>query len=493
MTPGRGVVRLLLVLTAGSLGLSISLLLVRALDSRRPLRLDQLGESERHQLVEEELTRAGTVYSAADFDPRLGYTLERAAEITAWGQSFRTNELGFRAGPVAKAPGSFRVVFVGDSWTFGLGESFEDSFPGQFEQLARDLVNQRQVEAWPLALPGYNALNEAAALEAIGPLLEPDAVVWCPTNNDVSSSMAADPRGFLRRRDESDGDAFGDGMYREFTLRFVDSYRYLARWRRAAAEYGRADRRLRARGVPLALLFTARWQERWAAAIVSEAGLRGAWAVAPREWGKQRNKFNHGTPECYREYARLAYRLIAATAAGWPQLEPKDVLGPGGTEIRYGASDVPGIGVSKWAEPWAARRSPVEFVPDPVAARDEGDRCFGTMDCSSGRVGRHAAILLYRAQVGKRLRIALRRIDTAPPGFYPISVRLAIPRPNGGTAVAVEIPSTGPSEVSASLELPRDLEPGAAFELEVSAEAAVLDPLTRMLQSIQIVHVRPED
>ena len=115
--------------------------------------LESLSPQERQDLLEEALEISPGIYRPAYFAPGLGYTLVPDREIEAWGTRVAANDLGFRSPPSAKPAGTTRVLFVGDSWTFGLGVEAEEAFPARLAELARESAGG-DVQAWSLALPG---------------------------------------------------------------------------------------------------------------------------------------------------------------------------------------------------------------------------------------------------------------------------------------------------------------------------------------------------
>ena len=468
--------------------LSTALVLAR----RRHIQLADLSPQERKRAVEEELGRVGNVFVPAEFDPRIGYTFEPDAELNAWGTRFRSNSLGYRAPEIAKPEGVVRVIFVGDSWAFGMGETFEDSLPGQFERLWREAGRAGRIESWPLALPGYNALNQAAALEVIAPILEPDLVIWCPTNNDVSSSTSPGPRGFLVRRDLDVGEPFGDGMYRDFLYFFAGSHRYLERWRTAAREYRAAVDRLALAEVPVAFLFVARWNEGFPERIVAEAGLDVPWALAPASWSERRfrNHVNHGTPEINRRYAGVAHQLVSRLRSDWLNPEP-----PGEKEeeraILFRGSRPGGEGVGAASAPVRTALSIPTAYSFPLSPSASAlDPCSGTMDCVTGTFGRRAAILLRRAAGAEAVRV---RLSSAMPGarlLYPLAISAVIPAPEPGVPARVELSGSAGEVAELVLGLPENLREGSTFEIELEASHSAFDPQSGALVSASIISVQ---
>lgn len=119
----------------------------------------------------------------------------------------RTNSRGFR-GPEfteAKAPGTFRVLFFGDSCVYGFGIEEKRSIPRRVETLLREALPGRVVECINLAVPGYTSFQGVRLVRRWIPRLAPDAVVigygfndstvrnW--TEAQVQASLAAAYRG----------------------------------------------------------------------------------------------------------------------------------------------------------------------------------------------------------------------------------------------------------------------------------------------------------
>jgi lysophospholipase L1-like esterase len=117
----------------------------------------------------------------------------------------QTNGNGFR-GPdcaLAKPAGTFRLVFLGDSFTFGEGVRFEDTFAeATAALLAQRLPDARlRFESCNLGVSGYNTADALFLFEALVPRLSPDAVILGYVINDAEPPLfAMDPsRGPVRR------------------------------------------------------------------------------------------------------------------------------------------------------------------------------------------------------------------------------------------------------------------------------------------------------
>lgn len=98
------------------------------------------------------------------------------------------NPLGFRGPAFTQKPeGTFRLVCLGDSFTFGEGVRNEDTYP---EVAARLLRKQgKQTDACNLGVGGYNTTQSLGVLERFGFDLEPDVVVLGYTINDAEPPL----------------------------------------------------------------------------------------------------------------------------------------------------------------------------------------------------------------------------------------------------------------------------------------------------------------
>lgn len=113
-------------------------------------------------------------------DPVRGQRL--AANYDGWfaGVPAHTNSLGFRDTreySLSKEPGTFRIIVLGDSVTFGHGALFETSYPYLLEQRLRDWRPDVKWEVWNLGVPGYNTAQELAYLNQVGASYAPDLVI----------------------------------------------------------------------------------------------------------------------------------------------------------------------------------------------------------------------------------------------------------------------------------------------------------------------------
>jgi len=303
--------------------------------ARRPPSIAELSAEDRQRLVGELRAVSPGAHVWTYYEPRIGYTLKPDTELTVWQDTFRSNELGYRSGPAAKATGTFRVLFVGDSWTYGMGIAAADSFPKVFEGLAGQHAGLEQpIEAWTLALPGYNTFNQLAAMWFFWDRLQPDAVIFCPTDNDHHSTATILPNGSPWRGGLL-ADQFGDPHSVTYHGSRLDSFRFDQRWWQVFEALSDSVERLDRLEVPSALFFVARWQEPRVHHWVEQGGIEAPYAVLPvsHTLGRWRNPMplGHGTAEANRLYGRIVYGLVAEML-GWPAL-PAELQDPADPEV----------------------------------------------------------------------------------------------------------------------------------------------------------------
>lgn len=103
---------------------------------------------------------------------------------------YRTNAHGLRdRDRPAKAPGTRRVLVLGDSYTWGYAIAEEDAYP----QVAERLLAERgrpDIEVINGGIPDYNSRQERQLLEKLTPIYQPDAVFLAYVVNDAEPSTA---------------------------------------------------------------------------------------------------------------------------------------------------------------------------------------------------------------------------------------------------------------------------------------------------------------
>ena len=127
--------------------------------------------------------------------------MRRNAEFTI---RVRTNNLGFRGRDheFEKPPGVFRIVFIGDSFTFGAAAGEGATYPDRIEAALGARAGSERVEAVNLGMHRYWPEPEALMLEHYGLRYSPDLVIVGVLPNDfvdtrVGSAAVTVSRGYL--------------------------------------------------------------------------------------------------------------------------------------------------------------------------------------------------------------------------------------------------------------------------------------------------------
>ncbi|MDT8391021.1 MAG: SGNH/GDSL hydrolase family protein [Lentisphaeria bacterium] len=104
------------------------------------------------------------------------------------------NPTGFRGPAFTPKPAdTFRMVFLGDSFTFGEGVHNHDTYPEVAARLLRK--DGRRTESCNLGVGGYNTTQAANVLKLFGFDLDPDVVILGYTLNDAEPPLfQVDPK-----------------------------------------------------------------------------------------------------------------------------------------------------------------------------------------------------------------------------------------------------------------------------------------------------------
>lgn len=99
---------------------------------------------------------------------------------------YKINSDGFRDEEysVTKPNNTFRIVVLGDSYTFGLGMQLNETLPKQLEiKLNED--TKMNYEVLNFGVPSFNTKEEVEMLKGIGLKYQPDSVIVAFMDNDV--------------------------------------------------------------------------------------------------------------------------------------------------------------------------------------------------------------------------------------------------------------------------------------------------------------------
>jgi lysophospholipase L1-like esterase len=166
-------------------------------------------------------------------DPRVGHEHRPHAQSYLMGVPVRTNAWGDRNHeiPIAKAPGVFRILMLGDSLMFGWGVAEEDIVSRRLETLLTARYPGRRIEVINTGVGNYNTDMAVGAYLARTSKFDPDLVVlnyfindaeptpsyattWLERNSQAFVYFASKIDAALRQTGgESDWRAYYRGLY----------------------------------------------------------------------------------------------------------------------------------------------------------------------------------------------------------------------------------------------------------------------------------------
>ncbi len=122
------------------------------------------------------------------FRRRPGSVSRGTAESGEFPFLYEHNSLGFRdtEHALAKAPGTVRIVALGDSFTYGVGADFADTYLARVERQLNERPGAHPaVEIIKLGMPRFFPLLERRTLEQYGLAFAPDVVMVTLLPNDI--------------------------------------------------------------------------------------------------------------------------------------------------------------------------------------------------------------------------------------------------------------------------------------------------------------------
>lgn len=138
-------------------------------------------------------------------DPELGYRLNPGAELIESGPEFsyhiEINQDGLRDKNIrnsASHSNAIKILIIGDSFAFGVGNEYEDVRPVIFENRLREL--QINVDVIKAGVPGYGVMDEFLWLKRIFAKYEPDIVLLAFVTHDIWNISELKNKSYIPKR-----------------------------------------------------------------------------------------------------------------------------------------------------------------------------------------------------------------------------------------------------------------------------------------------------
>lgn len=131
-------------------------------------------------------------------DPIVGWRLKPSQKTHLRWQSYdymvTSNSLGFPGPeyPVARAPGSLRVLTVGDAFTSAEGVDTDKAWPRLLEVRLRQALKRDDIEVLNFGITGYGPNQYAAVVSRYAPVYRPDVIIVAMFVNDFEDVLITD-------------------------------------------------------------------------------------------------------------------------------------------------------------------------------------------------------------------------------------------------------------------------------------------------------------
>lgn len=122
----------------------------------------------------------------------VGYRQAPNLRGTFWGAPVSINSLGLRGPEISfeRPPNEFRILVMGDSWPFGIGVSYEQTFCHLLQtMIARDARPGTLVRTIDMGVPSYNTEAELAQFQSLGRRLHPNLIILMFAINDIEPKL----------------------------------------------------------------------------------------------------------------------------------------------------------------------------------------------------------------------------------------------------------------------------------------------------------------
>jgi lysophospholipase L1-like esterase len=100
------------------------------------------------------------------------------AQIITWGHKTKRNRYGFRSGEITLKPkGVFRVMVLGDSFTWGAGLAENEMYTSILDSLLKSYFKNQKIEVLNCALSGSPTTTERDILRKLKDTVQPDLII----------------------------------------------------------------------------------------------------------------------------------------------------------------------------------------------------------------------------------------------------------------------------------------------------------------------------
>jgi len=187
--------KLILLIFGSVLGITMLAIAVQFLPSKKgaefeslsDLRSSMLNKTDGETGLNSENPQSMRDVVNPDPDDKLIYDLKPNLDINFVNVRVQTNSCGMRSPerPIAKPNNTYRIALLGDSFAFGWGLKYSDTFGQVIENnLNRIFPAGPKFEVLNFGVPGYSTFQEVSLLKIKGLDFQPDAVVVFLHEND---------------------------------------------------------------------------------------------------------------------------------------------------------------------------------------------------------------------------------------------------------------------------------------------------------------------
>ena len=142
-----------------------------------------------------EITLKALGFPAILIDSKVNALIECREETDAYYRKYNFNRLGLRGKKeiLAKQNDVYRIVCIGDSWTFGLNVPEDKTYPADLEVFLKESVPEMKIEVVNAGLPGNRVEELICFLRNNINLLNPDCIIFLGGMNGIAADKVKNP------------------------------------------------------------------------------------------------------------------------------------------------------------------------------------------------------------------------------------------------------------------------------------------------------------